>query len=94
MLLVEAGHGCHAGHACGAKHATTTSPERLDEIIHNTQSFDLVVLTGTWHRAPRYEPGPITRHKMDNAIVLQAGHGTGKYTNKSTGISFFFVEII
>ena len=63
-------------------HASTTSPERLDEIVHNTATFDIVVLTGTGHRAPKYEPGPVTRHKIDDAIILQAGHGTGKYTNK------------
>ena len=65
-------------------------PDRLDDIIHHMSSFDIVILTGTGYKAPPHYSGTLSQRRTGLVNVLDAGYGSGRHTNKSTGISFIY----
>ena len=63
--------------------------DRINHIAYHTKNFDVTVLVGTKVPHAKYLKDDFSqRHTDCGSLVLDAGYGKGRYTNKHTGISF------
>ena len=65
-----------------------SSQDRLDMIALHMKDFDIVTLTGTKYKHQPFLQEPLSRRSAGNSVMLDAGYGTGRYTNCHTGIGF------
>ena len=63
--------------------------DRINHIAYHTRDFDVTVLVGTKVPHAKYLKDDFSTRTTDcGSQVLDAGYGSGCYTNKHTGISF------
>ena len=65
-----------------------SSQDRLDMIALHMKDFDIVTLIGTKYKHQPFLQEPLSRRSAGNSVMLDAGYGTGRYTNCHTGIGF------
>ena len=65
-----------------------SSQDRSDMIALHMKDFDIVTLIGTKHRHQPFLQEPLSRRSAGNSVMLDAGYGSGRYTNNHTGIGF------
>ena len=65
-----------------------SSQDRLDMIALKMKDFDIVTLIGTRYKLQPYLAEPFSKRKAGNSTMLDAGYGSGRYTNSHTGIGF------
>ena len=62
-----------------------SSQERLDIIALQMKDFDIITLTGTKYKHQPYLNEPFSKRKAGDSVMLDAGYGSGRYTNSHTG---------
>ena len=65
-----------------------SSQDRLDMIAMHMRDFDIVTLIGTKYKHQPYLQEPLSKRSAGNSVMLDAGYGSGRYTNNHTGIGF------
>ena len=65
-----------------------SSQDRLDAIALQMKDFDIVTLIGTKYKHQPFLNEPFSKRKAGDSIMLDAGFGSGRYTNGHTGIGF------
>ena len=63
--------------------------DRINHIAYHMRGFDITILIGTKVPHAKYLKDDFSTRKTDcGSLVLDAGYGSGCFTNKHTGISF------
>ena len=63
--------------------------DRINHIAYHMQGFDVTILIGTKVPHAKYLKDDFSSRKTDcGSLVLDAGYGSGCFTNKHAGISF------
>ena len=65
-----------------------SSQDRLEIIALHMNDFDIVTLIGTKYRHQPFLQEPLSKRSAGNSVMLDAGYGSGRYTNNHTGIGF------
>ena len=65
-----------------------SSQDRLDTIALHMKDFDIVTLIGTKYKHQPYLQEPLSRRRAGDSVMLDAGHGKGRFTNSHAGIGF------
>ena len=65
-----------------------SSQDRLDMIALQMRDFDIITLIGTKYKHQPFLNEPFSKRNAGDSVMLDAGYGSGRYTNNHTGIGF------
>ena len=65
-----------------------SSQDRLDMIAFQMRDFDIITLIGTKYKHLPFLNEPFSKRNAGDSVMLDAGYGSGRYTNNHTGIGF------
>ena len=65
-----------------------SSQDRLDMIALQMKDFDIITLIGTKYKHQPFLNESFSKRNTMDSVMLDAGYGSGRYTNSHTGIGF------